>query len=84
MLHAECLAEIAADISYTFSGGLASTETGAGAERMEDSALLLANADNALYQAKNGGRNKIVCYRHCPAAAASVPLTVFDDEQMSG
>jgi predicted signal transduction protein with EAL and GGDEF domain len=78
------MVEVAPDICYTFSGGLASTETGAG--QTEDSDLLLANADNALYQAKNGGRNRIVCYQHCAAASAtaSAPLAVFDDEQMSG
>jgi len=80
MLHTECMVEIAPDIRYTFSGGLASTDTGAG--QTEDSDLLLANADNALYQAKNGGRNKIVCTPHC--VGASVPLAVFDDEQTSG
>ncbi|EJL80848.1 diguanylate cyclase (GGDEF) domain-containing protein [Herbaspirillum sp. CF444] len=58
-LHQECLAQIAPDFSYSFSAGVVSTQ----ADLMQDCTLLMAKADKALYQAKNGGRNQVLRYR---------------------
>ncbi|WP_050476213.1 GGDEF domain-containing protein [Herbaspirillum rhizosphaerae] len=58
-LRKEKLVQIAPDFTYSFSGGLVSTEP----DLMEDCTLLMAKADKALYQAKNGGRNRVLRYQ---------------------
>ena len=48
---------LSADVSLTVSGGVAGFSSG------DDASTLLARADEALYKAKNAGRNRIYCHR---------------------
>jgi diguanylate cyclase (GGDEF)-like protein len=53
------LDNIAPGFSYTFSAGVTSPSD----DPLENCSLLMLRADNALYQAKNGGRNRVVLYK---------------------
>ena len=47
------------EIIFTASFGVAVTDNGTGAEKLDH---LISHADQALYEAKRIGRNKVVCY----------------------
>jgi diguanylate cyclase (GGDEF)-like protein len=56
------------EISLTVSIGLATATTG-----MIEGSALLKRADELLYAAKNGGRNRLVISTEVPPASASLP-----------
>jgi diguanylate cyclase (GGDEF)-like protein len=69
--------DIGSDVSVTVSIGISEFQLG------ESISQTVARADQALYQAKSSGRNRVVCYSQVPAIQGTEGETLHDKASLS-